>query len=453
MGRLPPLTLLCSLAAVAALWWNLSNFWAIVEASKRTPVYRAPRTGPLSALRQSEEREREEREREREGEREREKQGEREREREREGGRERGEREGAGEREGRDSAAAGGAGAPSKGATFPLSEGVEGPEETLEKGEVLVEEGGERRGEENEDGAAALSEGIGDVEALAAEEGEVREGAGLGEERGDEGGRDGRLEGGQDSGGAMEGVAEGGVEGNGIVEDGDEDVITPIDGEAAHQEGGTTVDSVADAVETVAIGSINAAAAALARVSDQLRSAAGNAGCKPQLHDFKLIDGSLMSPRPLNWAVPPDAAAWPAGCHGREPAVEVMGSLPPQLCEAAVRAAHHRELILCFAAGDADGSQVAALAESLAQVGAVGQLLVASTSTTVLERARAAGAGGAYLMRVADSPASTTSAPSPVTALAPKYAVLAKLLAAGFAVLVADIGTTWRDAPFAYLHR
>lgn len=59
---------------------------------------------------------------------------------------------------------------------------------------------------------------------------------------------------------------------------------------------------------------VNAAAAAVNSIADQLRATAGNTACKPA--PVPQGSGTLdwKAPRPLNWVLPLESALWPLGC-------------------------------------------------------------------------------------------------------------------------------------------
>ena len=197
----------------------------------------------------------------------------------------------------------------------------------------------------------------------------------------------------------------------------------------------TAVSLVVDSVMNSAIGTVNAAAAVVSSVASSLSAAAGNGACKPSAPDWEQ--------RPLNYVVPVESKEWPVGCDATRMAA-VGGSA---FCRELARVARHREIVLTIVDSQTSMAALRAFLSSAPR-----QVLVAVRGGAGLETAASVvhGTEGAGLLPLPDA--------SPLAALpavAFKYAVVRAVLAAGCAVLYADVGTSWKDGSGAlgYLAR
>ena len=221
--------------------------------------------------------------------------------------------------------------------------------------------------------------------------------------------------------------------------------------------------TVGDTVIDAAAAGVNVAAAAVARVGDEMRAAAGNGACKPEAPDWP--------PRPLNWLVPLEASAWPvAGCGGGLGGAfggdEAAAAL---LCAELRRVAVFREVLLLVdmsegkgGGGGGGGGESTNLAAFLRRAAAVpggpggsggsggsdgtlaSRVLFAAASEAALAEAKRLGAGGGFVL------------PAALAALPPaprKWAAIGAVLGSGASLLYCDPATTLKEAPFAYLHR
>ena len=185
-------------------------------------------------------------------------------------------------------------------------------------------------------------------------------------------------------------------------------------------------------VTRAVVDGANAAASAVGRVASMLQEAAGNTGCKPQRPDWKQ--------RPLNWLVPLESTAWPAGCDGEAASIGLPSGWG-ELCAQLPKVAKHREVMLVLVdANEADALR--AFSSSLTE-GARAQLLVAALDGEAAEAARRQSLG-AFVV-----PPLVRNMPRRQA----KYATIAAVLRAGCSLVFADLRVSWSDAPFAYLHR
>ena len=109
---------------------------------------------------------------------------------------------------------------------------------------------------------------------------------------------------------------------------------------------GSVVSEGLSLVASSAIGTANAAAAAVASIGDSLRQAAGNKECKPATPNW--------TQRPLNYIAAVESPTWPAACESA--AVQAAGGAA--LCAALTKVAKHREAIVVVA-GASDASALA----------------------------------------------------------------------------------------------
>ena len=168
-------------------------------------------------------------------------------------------------------------------------------------------------------------------------------------------------------------------------------------------------------------------------VADALRSAAGNAACRPP---SQRADERGFTPRPLNYVVAPDAAAgWPAGCGG--------GGTAAALCDALTSHAQHREVVLVAAASAAALDSFFARANSAGFAAAV--VVGGRDDDATAARARELG-GGAWVPAAAAAGGGGGSA-------AFKWAAVAEVLAAGCSAFVADAAAELYESPLPYAHR
>ena len=247
-------------------------------------------------------------------------------------------------------------------------------------------------------------------------------------------------------GGGGEGAA-----GEGRADAGADDSARAADNGA--DAGGGGDGGVVSAVSNVvmfALGTANAAAAAVSHVGEQLAAAAGVHSCRPPKPDWPH--------RPLDFITPPESAAWPVGCAGDAAVVRAGGEA---LCRALARLSRHRELVVTLVDDDADDADADRRALGAFLSGApAGQVIVFARGARRRERARV---GGRRRGGDGDGASSAVfevgARGSPLHGLphvALKYALLRGVLRAGASALYAHPRTKWgRDGAnvFGYVSR
>lgn len=204
-------------------------------------------------------------------------------------------------------------------------------------------------------------------------------------------------------------------------------------GEAASSEKastGSTLQTVLTSVVKSAIGTANAAAAVVARVSDRLRAAALHGDCKPREPNW--------AQRPLNFVAPVEADEWPVACTSR--AVVAAGG--EALCAALAKVAKHREAVVTLLETSDDGSALDAFLRAAPK-----QVIVLTAADGLAPRSALGLEGVAFV----PLPEETRALPS----LARKYAAFEGVLRAGCSAFFAHVSSQWSEGAgaFGYLYR